>query len=95
MIKTTLRKALRSLAVRILVRPALAEPFKNLIRRFPALDRRLRRIVHGGQAVLPAGAVPQGVAAGAPQPPAPVPPEVARVLADLRRALQERERRAS
>jgi hypothetical protein len=95
MIKTTIRKALRNLLVRILMRPALAEKAKKLVRQVPALDRLLRRIVHGGRAGLPAGATPQGAAAGAPQPPAPVPPEVARVLADLRRALQERERRAS
>ena len=91
MIKTTLRKALRNLLVRILMRPALAEKAKKLVRQVPALDRLLRRIVHGGRAGLPAGAA----APGAPQPPARVPPEVARVLADLRRALQEREHRAS
>ncbi len=44
MIKSMIRKALRSLAVRILVRPALAEPFKKQIRRVPALDRLLRRL---------------------------------------------------
>ena len=82
MIKPFVRRVIRALASRLLLRPALAEPLKNLVRRFPQLDRRLRRIV-----ATPPAAVAAATQQQAPgTPPAPIPPEVARILVDLRQA---------
>lgn len=87
MIKALIRRTVRALAVRVMARPALAASAKRLIALAPALDRRLRRIVGGPAA--PAAAQPQLQPQS--QPASPVPPEVARVLVDLRHALAERE----
>lgn len=82
MIKPLIRRTVRSLALRIMERPALAESAKKLVSLAPALDRRLRRIIGGS-----APAQPQSQS----QEARPVPPEVARVLVDLRHATAEHE----
>lgn len=82
MIKPLIRRTVRSMAVRIMARPALAVSIKKLISLAPALDQRLRRIVDGPH---PDASPAQRRIAG------PVPPEVARVLVDLRHALAEHE----
>lgn len=84
MIKALLRRTVRALAVRIMARPALAAAAKRLVGLAPALDRRLRRIVGGP-------AAPQPQLQSQAQMANPVPPEVARVLVDLRQAMAERE----
>lgn len=82
MIKALIRRTVRALAVRIMARPVLAASAKRLVGLAPALDRRLRRLVGG-----PPAPQPQLQA----QMASPVPPEVARVLVDLRHAVAERE----
>lgn len=82
MIKPLIRRTLRALALRIMERPALAASARKLVSLSPALDGRLRRIV--GSPSLPAAPLPQ------PQAASPVPPEVARVLVDLRQHIAER-----
>lgn len=80
MIKPLIRRTVRALALRIMERPALAASARKLVSMSPTLDRRLRRIV--GSPSVPAAPQPQAASA--------VPPDVARVLVDLRQAIAER-----
>jgi hypothetical protein len=84
MIKPLIRRTLRSLALRIMEQPALASAAKKAVSLVPALDRRLRRIVVTPPAPAASPVLPQ------PEVAKPVPPEVARVLVDLRHAIAER-----
>lgn len=89
MIKSLIRGAVRRVALRILEWPELAASAKKLVRLSPALDQRLRRILgrtpaHALPASTPELQTPS-------QRPRPVPPEVARVLVDLRHAMADRE----
>lgn len=86
MIKPLIRRTVRSLALSIMARPALAAAAKKLVRLSPALDQRLRRIL--GRTPPGAGLHPPSTESQA-QEPSPVPPEVARVLVDLRHAMAE------
>ena len=95
MIKPLIRRTVRGVALRILERPALAASAKKLVSLAPALDRRLRRILAGTSAPAQPGLNPPSQALNSPSqalnPPlqeaGPVPPEVARVLVDLRLAI--------
>lgn len=85
MIKPLVRRTVRSVALRIMERPALAASAKWLVSLAPALDRRLRRILGGTPSPAQPGLQPQSLEAS------PVPPDVARVLVDLRHAMAEHE----